>query len=253
MPIRSLVGPIALALFACVPPGVSLRAEPAPASAPEYVATVPAPIPPPPASAPAFNNERILGVIPNYQTVNDPSLGVIPLTPREKWKLAWKETVDPYNIGNAFLGAALSQAGNETPKYGRGGAAFGMRFGAAIADFGSQNFFSAGVFAVLFHQDPRYWRLGPKSHFLKRVGYSISRLAVAQQDSGAAAFNASNFCGMALGIAASNAYYPGSSRRGTVMLERVSTSLTGGVLGNLMSEFWPDVQNKLPFFRKKNP
>jgi len=32
------------------------------------------------------------------------------------------------------------------------------------------------------------------------------------------------------------------------MAERLSTSLTGGVVGNLMSEFWPDIQKK--FFHK---
>ncbi|SPE39469.1 hypothetical protein SBA3_3230012 [Candidatus Sulfopaludibacter sp. SbA3] len=33
------------------------------------------------------------------------------------------------------------------------------------------------------------------------------------------------------------------------MLSRVGTSLTGDVMGNLMSEFWPDIQKK--FFEKK--
>ncbi len=204
-----------------------------------------------PAAAPALNRERIFAVIPNYQTVDNPDAGWTPLTPRQKWKLAWKETVDPFNVANALVGAAFSQMDNETPKYGHGGASFGMRFGAAWADYSTQNFFSAGVFATLLHQDPRYFRLGPKAGFLKRVGYSISRLAIAQQDSGRQAFNASNFLGMSMGIAASNAYYPVSSRRGTVMLERLNTSLLGGVVGNLMSEFWPDLQKKLPFFKDK--
>jgi hypothetical protein len=33
------------------------------------------------------------------------------------------------------------------------------------------------------------------------------------------------------------------------MLARIETSLLGGVYGNLMSEFWPDIQEKL--FRKR--
>jgi hypothetical protein len=92
-----------------------------------------------------------------------------------------------------------------------------MRFGAALADFSTQNFFSAGLFANILRQDPRYFRMGPSAGILKRVGYSISRLVVARQDSGASAFNASNFLGMSVGIEASNAYYPSSSRTGTVM------------------------------------
>jgi hypothetical protein len=219
------------------------------ASAPEAVAILPAP-PPAPSSAPALNDERILGVIPNYQTVNDSSVPVAPLTSKQKWNLAWKQTIDPFNIANAALGASFSQMGNQTPKYGEGSVPYTKRFGAALADFGTQNFFSAGVLANLLHQDPRYFRKGPESGLLQRVAYSLSRLVIAKQDSGAAAFNASGIFGMALGIAASNAYYPVASRRGTVMAERVTTSLTGGIMGNLMCEFWPDIQKK--FFHKKH-
>jgi len=217
-------------------------------SSPEASAIAPA-APPATATAPALNDERILGVIPNYQTVNDSTVAVPPLTPKQKWDLALKETIDPFNIANAALAASFSQAGNQTPKYGVGGIAYSKRFGAALADFGTQNFFSAGAMACLLHQDPRYFRLGPQAGLVHRVAYSVTRLVVAKQDSGAAAFNASNIAGMALGIAVSNAYYPAASRRGTVMAERVSTSLTGGIMGNLMSEFWPDIQKK--FFHKK--
>ena len=53
-----------------------------------------------------------------------------------------------------------------------------------------------------------------------------------------------------MGIAASNIYYPSASRRGDIMADRLTTSLTGGVIGNLMSEFWPDIQKK--FFSGKH-
>jgi hypothetical protein len=201
-----------------------------------------------PAPSP-LNEGRILGVMPDYQTVRDTTHYVAPLTPREKWLLAEKETVDPFNIATAAMTAAFSQEGNQTPKYGEGWPAYGKRFGAAIADGGTQNFFSAGVLANLLHQDPRYFRKGPQAKFLPRVFYSVMQLVIAKQDSGRPAFNASNIGGMAMGIAASNLYYPAASIRGSVMLARIETSLLGGVYGNLMSEFWPDIQEKL--FRKR--
>jgi len=196
-----------------------------------------------------LNEQRILGVMPDYQTVRETSQSVPPLTPQQKWLLAEKETVDPFNIASALMTAGFSQAGNQTPKYGEGDRAYGKRVGAALADLGTQNFFSAGVMANLLHQDPRYFRKGPQARIVTRVAYSVSRVVVARQDSGASAFNASNIVGMALGIAASNAYYPAASIRGRVMLSRVDTSLFGDVVGNLMSEFWPDLQQK--FFRRK--
>lgn len=193
----------------------------------------------------AVNESRILGVIPNYQTVSDPTAPFVPLTAKQKWSLALRENVDPFNIASAAFGASLAQADDETPNYGQGGAAYAKRFGAALGDFGTQNFFSAGLLASLFHQDPRYFRRGPESKVLTRVGYSLSRLVVARQDSGATAFNASGMLGMMMGIGASNLYYPSASRNSSVMLERLSTSLTGGVIGNLMSEFWPDIERFL--------
>jgi|SRR5437588_893250 len=197
------------------------------------------------------HDNRILGVIPDYQTVRDAGVPVTPLTPRQKWNLALKETVDPFNIASAAMAAGFSQMGNQTPKYGEGGPAYGERFGAAVADFTTQSLFSAGLLANVLHQDPRYFRMGPQSGILKRVAYSVSRIVITRQDSGASAFNASCIFGTVLGIGASNLYYPSASIRSSVMTARLSTSFTSGIMGNLMSEFWPDLQKK--FLHKKRP
>jgi hypothetical protein len=217
---------------------------------PADLAEVPQGLPVSAAAASPLNGSRIFGVIPDYQTITDLTGSVKPLTPKQKWTLALKETVDPFNVLNAAMGAAFSQRGNQTPKYGEGGAAYARRFGAALADFGSQNFFSAGVLATLLHQDPRYYRKGPGTGVARRAIYSVSRLVIARQDSGAPAFNASGIGGMMLGIAVSNLYYPAVSVRGSVMACRLSTSLSGGIMGNLMSEFWPDLQKR--FFHRRH-
>lgn len=207
------------------------------------------PILPAPVSVP-LNEERILKVIPDYQTVEDSSAPIAPLTARQKWNLGLRETIDPFNVASAAMTAAFAQHDNQTPKYGEGWSNYGRRFGAAIADFGTQNFLSAGVFANLLHEDPRYFRKGPGSGIAPRVWYSVTRLFVCRSDSGRSVLNGANLLGMSAGIAASNAYYPSASRTGTVMAGRIETSLFGGVVGNLMSEFWPDFQKKL--FKKKS-
>jgi hypothetical protein len=209
------------------------------------------PVSPAPATPPV-NANRIMGVIPDFQTVRDPNAAFVPLTPKQKWSLAFKENIDPFNIASAAMAAGFSQIGNETPKYGVGGANYGKRFGAALADFGTQNIFSAGLLANVLHQDPRYYRKGPGTGVLKRALYSVSRIVIARQDTGAAAFNASGVFGTVMGIAASNLYYPAASRSPSVMLGRLNTSFTGGIMGNLMSEFWPDLQNlQQKFFHHK--
>lgn len=232
-----------MAVFAQAPAGWDSASIESPAPPASALPVLPAPAP--------YNDTRILGVIPDFQTVTETrGQATTPLTRKQKWGLAIKETADPFNIVNAALAAGFSQIGDQTPKYGEGGAAYGERFGAALADFGMQNFFSAGVLASLLHQDPRYFRRGPRSGIPARTLYAISRIAVTRQDSGRSAFNASGVFGMSLGIAASNLYYPSKSIRGSVMACRVETSLFGSLTGNLLSEFWPDIQKK--FFHRKH-
>jgi len=197
-----------------------------------------------------LNDQRILGVIPDYQTVRDSSEPVAPMSVKQKWRLVWKESLDPFNIATSALSSGFSQADNQTPSYGVGARAYAQRFGAAVADLTSQEVFSDGVLACLLHQDPRYFRMGPSHSFTRRVAYSLSRMVVTRTDSGNQAFNASGLGGMLLGIGMSNAYYPPGDRTGAVMVSRIGTSLFGGVTGNLMSEFWPDVQNR--FFHRKH-
>jgi hypothetical protein len=198
-----------------------------------------------------LNSQRILGVIPDYQTAD--ARVTTPLTARQKWELAFRQSVDPFNIVSAGIGAAFSQDGNQTPKYGEGGPAFGKRFGAAIADMTTQNVFSAGLLATILHQDPRYFRMGPEGGSIpKRVVYSLSRLFIARQDNGKDTFNTCGIGGMVLGIAASNLYYPAASVNGEVMAGRLTTSLFSSVTGNLMSEFGPELQKLQNLFRHRH-
>jgi hypothetical protein len=198
-----------------------------------------------------IGNDRILGVIPNYQTVTDPHKKIQPLTIKQKFQLFAKETLDPFTAGAAFTGAALSQIDNDDPKYGHGLGPYAQRFGAAVADITTQNFFSDAVMASLLHEDPRYFRLGPEYGFWHRLGYAVSRVAITRTDSGKDSFNFSGISGMSMGIAFSNAYYPASSVNAGEVGYRFATGLVASALSNILPEFWPDIRQK--FRRKPKP
>lgn len=195
------------------------------------------------------DDDRILGVIPNYLTVEDPQQNVGPLTARQKFALFAKETFDPFTGAAAAAGAALSQIDNDNPKYGRGAGPYGERFGAAVADITTQNFFSDAVLASLLHEDPRYFRKGQEYGVWHRVGYALSRVVVTRADSGQRTFNYSGVLGIGMGIGLSNAYYPDASVSGKEVATRFGTSFAAAALGNLLPEFWPDIHEKL-FHRK---
>jgi len=208
-----------------------------------------------PAAAPSDSGDdyqRIFGVLPNYLTVSDPQAGVEPLTSREKFVLFARQTYDPGTIAGAALGAGISQAHNGDPKYGDGSGPYGERFGAAMADLTSQNFFGGVLLAAAFHEDPRYFRRGPQYGFWNRFGYSLSRVLITRTDGGTDRFSYSATLGMAMGIGLSNVYYPASSVNGTEIASRFGTSLISSALSNILPEFWPDIHQKL-FHRKGKP
>jgi hypothetical protein len=198
-----------------------------------------------------LSNDRIFGVIPNFQTVSDPNRPYTPLRKRDKWRLFVKESADPFVFFTAAAGAGISQWHNEDPKYGIGGQAYLQRFGAAQADIASQNFFQDAVLASLFHEDPRYFRMGPGNPVFHRIAYAMSRVAITRRDSGKDSLNFSGLVGMEMGIALSNAYYPPKSVNGGEVAYRTFTSLTASALGNLLPEFWPDIKEKLARYKRQ--
>lgn len=210
----------------------------------------------PPPSLPGFDesvNQRIFGVIPGYLTVENPEQKVIPLSPKQKFELFAKETLDPFTFGSSAAGAALSQIDNDNPKYGHGAGPYAERFGAAMGDVTTQNFFSDALLASLLHEDPRYFRRGPEYGVWSRVGYALSRVVVTRTDRGKNDFNYSGILGMSMGIALSNAYYPDSSVNGEEVASRFGTSFLASALGNLLPEFWPDVHERLFHHKPKPP
>jgi hypothetical protein len=201
-----------------------------------------------PAASP-ISNDRILGVIPNFQTVSDPAKPYTPLRKRDKWELFVKESVDPFAFFSAAAGAGISQRDNQAPKYGVGFEPYMQRFGAAQADLTSQNFFQDAILASLFHEDPRYFRMGPGKTVFHRIVYAVSRVAITRADSGKDRFNFSGLTGMEMGIALSNAYYPPKSVNGEEVAYRTFTSLAASALGNLLPEFWPDIKARIARYK----
>src|SRR5580704_129457 len=189
------------------------------------------------------SDDRILKVIPNYQTVEEPTPTTPPLTTRQKYKLFLRESTDPFNLTSAALGAAISQGHASDPKYGVGLSAYGQRLGAAVADETSQEFFSDALLATWWHQDPRYFRKGSGS-VLARSFYAVSRVFVCRTDSGRNAGNWSNLAGTALGIGLANVYYPRRSITVSENGSRFITSLSASAFANLLPEFWPDIRRK---------
>jgi hypothetical protein len=185
--------------------------------------------------------KRVFGVLPNYRTA-DASLEGTVLKPGQKLTIAAKDSFDYPLVLLAGGLAGLGQLIDADPSFGQGLKGYGHRLATNYADQSMGNMFTEGVFPVLLHEDPRYFRRagGPK---MKRVGYALTRVLVTHRDSGGERFNFSEWIGNACAAGISNAYYPENR---TVLdnveklLEQVGTDAGSQVL----KEFWPDIKRK---------
>src|ERR1700686_2120418 len=134
------------------------------------------------------NPKRILGIIPNFETKNDKPAEYEPMSVKEKYVLAWHQSVDiSAHFGNAFQ-AALQQASNGQPHYGQGWGPYAQRFGAAEADQVTSAFFIFGFLPHVVHDDPRSFGQG-KGSVWYRIHYAATRTVITRRDSGDPTFN----------------------------------------------------------------
>ena len=146
----------------------------------------------------------------------------------------------PFALASTVFAASWEQLVNSNPEYGSNSTAFAQRVGAAALRQTSQAVLSDGVFASVFHQDPRYYRLADGT-LGKRIFYAASRTFRSRTDSGEPVVNYALLFGHATAQALTLAYYPDLSQNGHVAVTGFAWSLVGSMLGNQYHEFWPDI------------
>ena len=186
------------------------------------------------------NPKRILGIIPNFESKDeDIPENLKPMTPREKYILAYHQTVDfSAHFGNAFQ-AVLQQASNGQPHYGQGWGAYASRFGAAEADQVTSAFFIFGFLPHVLHEDPRYFR---KKHgpVWSRIKYAASRTVITRTDRGTATFNTPQVLGQLLQQGISTSYYPPQDRSAGAVFQNWGINLAYNSAYEVLKEFYPD-------------
>ncbi len=185
------------------------------------------------------NPKRILGIIPNFQTKDDTPQNQPPLSVKEKYNLAWHQTVDfSAHIGNAFQ-AMLQQASDGQPHYGQGWGPYAERFGAAEGDQATSAFFIFGFLPHVLHDDPRYFRKARGSAW-SRIRYSATRTVITRTDSGNSTFNVPQVAGQLFQQSISTIYYPPVDRTAERVFQNWGISLAYNSAYNVLKEFYPD-------------
>jgi hypothetical protein len=179
--------------------------------------------------------QRVLGILPNFYVSYIPD--AVPLTSKQKFKLAWKTVIDPFTL--VFVGGAagVEQAQNHFAEYGQGAQGYGKRFGAGYADTFAGTFVGSAIFPSLLKQDPRYFYKGTGSTG-SRALYAIANALICKGDNRRWQVNYSNILGSLAAGGISNIYYPAQDRDGFgLTFENAALGIGATAISNLFQEF----------------
>jgi hypothetical protein len=179
--------------------------------------------------------QRVLGVIPNFYVTYLPN--PVPLSPKQKFELAWKTTVDPVSFGITGVIAGVQQAQNDFSGYGQGAQGFAKRYGASYADFVASTFIGSAILPSLLKQDPRYFYKGTGSK-RSRILYALANAVICKGDNGHWQANYSSILGSLAAGGISNLYYPPKNRDGAELtFENALIGVGATAAANLLQEF----------------
>jgi len=179
--------------------------------------------------------QRVLGVFPNFYITYIPNAA--PLSTKQKFQLAWKETLDPVNFIIVGATAGVEQARDQFTGYGQGAVGYGKRYGAAYGDFIIGTYIGSAILPSLLKQDPRYFYKGTGTT-RSRILYAIANAVMCKGDNGRWQVNYSGILGGMAAGGISNLYYPKGDENGIgLTFENAGIGLAGSAVQNLLQEF----------------
>jgi hypothetical protein len=179
--------------------------------------------------------QRVFGIIPNFFVVYAPNAP--PLSTRQKYHLALRDSVDPVTFLGAAFFAGIEQEDGDFKGYGQGASGYAKRFGAAYGDDFIGGMLGSAVLPSLFKQDPRYFYKGTGS-IKSRALYAMESSFLCRGDNGKRQFNYSGILGGLGGAGISNLYYPAADRNGAgLTFQNTGIGIAIGSAQNLFQEF----------------
>ncbi len=166
---------------------------------------------------------------------------VAPMTAKDKFYLATRDTFDPFNLLTIVGSGTIAVEDNAHGIYGPGIGGIARYSGVNFTENMAGEYFGTFMVCSIAHQDPHYHR-EPNLSIQRRVLHSIVQVAWTQSDTGKGMFNYANFFGGAATAAVSNTFVPGPNRQGWGNTsKRLTLALITSPTGNMVTEFVPDI------------
>ena len=180
-------------------------------------------------------HQRVLGLAPNYY--ESFVWNAAPLNTRQKFYLATKSRTDPFIIIPTAIRAGIETGRDTYPGWGQDAPSYAKRFAAGYGDALFGRFIGGAIFPSIFHQDPRYFYMGPAQPTSARFWHAVSAGVIARGDNGHLQPNYSHILGNAAAGALSTVYHPAGTSAGDLAARNALFGVAGGALQGLFREF----------------
>jgi hypothetical protein len=170
---------------------------------------------------------------------------VQPLTPTDKGILAVRAVTDPFNLLTIVVFSGVSVAANAHSDYGPGFRGWGRLMGYSLAEDIQSEFTGTYALPVIFHEDPRYHRMGASRTVGRRIEHALIHTVVSQHDDGRLMLNYATLINYPLSDEISNLYVPGLPTNAPSTAKRVVLGYATDPVGPLVAEFLPDFAKRV--------
>lgn len=160
---------------------------------------------------------------------------------KERWTWAAKTSAAPERFAGVAISSAYSTGLNQPPEFGPTWAGYGKRVGVRLATGSLTTFMEAGA-GGLWHEDPRYYRLGPQKGFKSRVGRVLAMSVMTRSVDGDLVPAYGRWIAIPSANVISNQWRPASERTAGRTLSRIPLAFSSQAISNAFTEFWPDIK-----------
>ena len=170
-----------------------------------------------------------------------------PLSAEDKLRFHWRQTASWEFVAENAAYAGVLHWMSIPAEWGQGSGAYGQRVASALGASAIRNVFAFALDAPL-REDPRFRRSG-RGGILRRMGHAARETVLTRTDRGRTRLAIWRF-GSAIGAAClSNEWYPDRLNTFSSGMEQGAATIGLDLLGNLASEFWPDIKRGV--FRRR--
>lgn len=173
-----------------------------------------------------------------------------PMTAEEKAARTVRNTLGWRALANRAFFAGFDQLRDNPEEWPGTIEGYGMRFGDRMGRLGIRNTIMLAS-DVAFKIEPRYDRCdcaGVKSRTL----HAWKRVVIARKDKGGETLGISRLAGAYVTPVITDQWYPDRLNTTGRKLTNGTSYLGWYGLGNMVREFWPEIQRSVPFLRNRN-